>query len=114
MDANEILAVATDSMTVRRVYGEPIERDGVLVIPAAAVSGGGGSGGGAKADGEHGEGTGFGLSAKPVGAFVIKDGTVRWRPALDVNRTVLVGAGLVLSGVLAGVVISITAIRSSR
>ncbi|MEV0355787.1 spore germination protein GerW family protein [Nocardia sp. NPDC050697] len=114
MNANEILAAATDSITVRRVYGEPIERDGVLVIPAAAVSGGGGSGGGAKADGEHGEGAGFGVSAKPVGAFVIKDGCVRWRPALDVNRLVLVGGALALSGLLVGAGISITAIRGSR
>ena len=26
------------------------------------------------------------MSARPAGAYVIKDGTVRWRPALDVNR----------------------------
>jgi hypothetical protein len=26
------------------------------------------------------------VSARPAGAYVIKDGTVRWRPALDVNR----------------------------
>jgi hypothetical protein len=37
--------------------------------------------------------------ARPVGAYVIKDGTVRWEPAVDVNRIVLGGqilGGLVL------------------
>ena len=31
------------------------------------------------------------LAARPVGAFVIKDGDVRWRPAIDLNRVILVG-----------------------
>lgn len=26
------------------------------------------------------------VSARPAGAYVIKDGRVRWRPAVDVNR----------------------------
>jgi hypothetical protein len=30
-----------------------------------------------------------GLTAIPVGAFVIRDGVLRWRPAVDVNRVVL-------------------------
>ena len=32
-----------------------------------------------------GEGGGFGVVARPAGAYVIKDGRVRWRPAVDVN-----------------------------
>ena len=28
-----------DSYTVRRVYGDPIEKDGVIVIPVAMVAG---------------------------------------------------------------------------
>ena len=31
-----------DTFTVRRVFGEPVEKDGVVVIPVAMVSGGGG------------------------------------------------------------------------
>jgi hypothetical protein len=38
-----------------------------------------------------GEGGGFGVLAKPAGAFVIKDGTVTWRPAIDVNRVIMGG-----------------------
>ena len=31
---------------------------------------------------------GFGLGAKPVGAYVIHEGEVTWKPAVDVNRLV--------------------------
>jgi len=34
-----------DTFAVRRVFGEPVEKAGMVVIPVARVSGGGGSGG---------------------------------------------------------------------
>jgi uncharacterized spore protein YtfJ len=76
-----------DAITVRRVYGEPYQEDGVTIIPAAHVMGGGGGGGDTLGNG----GTGFGLSARPVGAWIIKDGDARWRPALDLNRAIFMG-----------------------
>ena len=82
-----------DAVTVKRVYGDPVERDGVTVIPAAAVRGGAGGGG---EGGESGSGGGgFGIVARPVGAYVIRDGTVSWRPAIDANRLLLLLATLV-------------------
>jgi uncharacterized spore protein YtfJ len=87
---NELLSDARDAITVGRVYGEPFERDGLTVIPAAAVGGGGGGGGGHDKDGQEGEGGGFGIKARPAGAFVIKDGKVSWLPAVDPNRMVIV------------------------
>jgi uncharacterized spore protein YtfJ len=81
-----------EAISVRRAFGEPYEKDGVTVIPAARVSGGAGGGGGEAPDGEGGgTGTGFGISAKPFGVFVIADGDVVWRPAIDVNRVILGG-----------------------
>ena len=84
---------ARDAITVHRVYGDPIERDGVLVIPAADVRGGGGGGGGggqdASGDGGEGQGFGFGMVARPVGVFVIEDGDVRWEPAVDRPREIV-------------------------
>jgi hypothetical protein len=62
---------ARDVLTVRRVFGDPIERDGVTVIPAANVRGGGGGGGGEGPNGQ-GSGGGFGVSATPAGAYVIR------------------------------------------
>ena len=84
-NVDEILGGARDAITVRRVYGEPIEQEGVTIIPAAAVRGGGGGGG----DSEGNGGGGFGVSARPIGVYVIRDGEVRWRPAVDVNRLML-------------------------
>jgi uncharacterized spore protein YtfJ len=81
---------ARDAVTVKRVYGEPVERDGVTVIPAAAVRGGAGGGG----DNEGNGGGGFGLAARPIGAYVIRGGDVSWRPAVDVNRLLLFAAAL--------------------
>jgi uncharacterized spore protein YtfJ len=87
MNALEAINQAKDVITVRRVYGEPYEEDGVTVIPAASVLGGGGGGGDTDGNG----GVGFGVRARPAGAWVIKNGDVTWRPALDLNRTILVG-----------------------
>ena len=90
MDVQELIAEARDAMTARRVYGEPYERGGVTIIPAAAVRGGSGAGGGRSEDGEGGGG-GFGLAARPVGAWVITDEGVTWKPAPDVSRIALGG-----------------------
>ena len=87
---DELLGGARDAITVKRVFGDPIETEGVTVIPAAKVGGGGGGGGDSEGDG----GGGFGLGAKPVGAYVIKGDDVRWVPAVDVNR--LVGLALLV------------------
>jgi uncharacterized spore protein YtfJ len=98
MKINELVASAKDSLTVTRVYGEPYEKNGVTVIPAASVAGGGGGGGGHDSDGQEGEGGGFGLSAKPAGVYVVSADGVRWQPAVDVNR--LVGSLVLLVGIL--------------
>jgi uncharacterized spore protein YtfJ len=90
MDFQEAISNAQDAITVKRVYGEPYERDGVVVIPAADIRGGGGGGGGTDpSGGSSGSGGGFGLGARPVGAYVVEGGQVRWEPAIDVTRIVL-------------------------
>jgi uncharacterized spore protein YtfJ len=87
-------------MSARGVFGEPVERDGVVVIPAARVSGGAGGGGGGGTEGNGGAGSGFGLTARPVGAFVVRGGEVSWRPAVDVTRIVLGGQVVLAFGLL--------------
>ena len=92
MEVQEVLTQARDAMTVKRVFGEPYEKNGVTVIPAARVQGGAGGGGGEGPEGQgKGSGTGFGLSARPVGAYLIRGDEVTWRPAVDLNRIVLGG-----------------------
>ena len=90
MKVEEVLSAAKDSITVRRVFGEPYEKDGLTVIPAAAVTGGAGGGSGQDDKGQEGGGGGFGVNGRPAGAFVIKDGQVSWRPAVDPNGIVMV------------------------
>jgi uncharacterized spore protein YtfJ len=90
MDIQETIEKAQDAITVNRVYGEPYERDGVVFIPAAEVRGGGGGGGGTDAAKESsGSGGGYGVNARPVGAYVIEGGSVRWEPVVDVNGIVV-------------------------
>ena len=108
MDFEQTIAGARDAITVRRVYGEPIERDGVTVIPAAAIGGGAGGGGGEDDQGQRGGGSGFGLGARPVGAYVIDEGDVRWEPAIDVTRLALRGQ------VLAALVLLLLLVRARR
>jgi uncharacterized spore protein YtfJ len=92
MDAQDVIAQARDAMTVKRVFGEPYEKGGVTVVPVARVHGGAGGGGGESAAGEEkGSGGGFGMSARPVGVFVIRGEELSWRPAVDVNRIILGG-----------------------
>jgi len=99
VDVREVVEQAREAMTTRRVFSEPYERDGVTVILASRVQGGGGGGAGQQGSaedrtGQTGWGGGFGLSAAPVGAFVIRGDQVRWVPAIDVNR-VVIGAQIV-------------------
>jgi hypothetical protein len=83
-EARETIGTVVPDADASRVYGEPYETaDGTTVIPVAKVRG---------------------LSAKPVGVFVIKDGKASWQPAVDGERIAMMGilVGLV-SATLAGI-----------
>jgi len=100
MKVSEYLTSAKDAITVTRVYGEPYEKDGLTVIPAAVVGGGAGGGSGHDEKGQEGEGGGFGVSGRPAGAYVIKNGEVSWRPAFDLNRIASVVGVVILAYLL--------------
>jgi len=85
MHIDTLLQGHRDAITVRRVYGDPIEQDGVTVVPAAAVIGG--SGGGEDENGNGGGG--FGLLGRPAGAWIVREGDATWKPAVDVDRLIL-------------------------
>jgi uncharacterized spore protein YtfJ len=87
VDIEKVLAGGQEAMSVHRVFGDPISADGMTVIPVAKVAGGGGGG----AKGVDESGGGFGIGARPAGVFVVRNGDVRWRPAIDVNRVILGG-----------------------
>ena len=119
VDAEKLLAKAADGLSVRRAFGAAYEKDGILIIPVAIVAGGGGGGtrrarrgnpaagpGGPPGEagavrevtprepGQGEAGGGFGGVVLPSGAFVVKDGQVRWGPAVDVTIAVVASLGL--------------------
>ena len=71
---------------VNAVFGEPVERDGVTVIPVAGASWGFGGGGGVE-DEEEGRGGGGGASVGPRGFIEIEGGRARYRPIRSPFRT---------------------------
>lgn len=100
-DVRQTIEQAKDALTVRRVFGDPFEKNGVTVIPAARVQGGAGGGGGEGPDGEgKGSGSGFGLNARPAGAYVINGDDVEWRPAVDPNRVIMAVAAVALAALM--------------
>ena len=102
MKIEDLFSRVRESFDARTVFGEPVERDGVTVIPAARVVGGGGTGNGEDTRGRRGEGGGLGLIARPVGAYVIKDGEVWWQPAVDVNRVIATVGAIAVAGLFVG------------
>ena len=102
MEVQDVISQARDSLSVKRVFGEPYEKDGVTMIPVARVRGGAGGGGGEAPEGQgKGSGSGFGLSARPVGAFLMREGELTWKPALDLNRIILGGQIVAIVALLA-------------
>jgi len=82
----------------RQIYGEPVDRDGVTVIPVAKVGYGFGGGSGKK-EKEEGGGGGGGLGLMPVGYIEIKNGETRFRPTRDplaLVPSILAAAPLIL------------------
>jgi uncharacterized spore protein YtfJ len=102
MDAQDVIMQARDALTVKRVFGDPYEKNGMTVIAVAKVMGGAGGGGGEGPGGEgKGSGGGFGIGARPVGMFLLRDDDLTWRPAVDVNRIVFGGQFVAVVALLA-------------
>ncbi len=97
MGPQQLITNTQEALTARRVFGEPIHVDGTTIIPAAVVRGGGG--GGARVNQEGGGG--FGMVARPAGAYVVRAGEVSWHPAIDVNRIIMGGQIVMITALLA-------------
>jgi len=95
MERADIFARFANTFAAKQVYSEPCNVDGITVITAAAVGGGAGM----RQTGNEQEGSrgGMGGSARPVGAFIIRNGQVSWKPALNLERTILT-LGLIIGG----------------
>jgi uncharacterized spore protein YtfJ len=86
------------------IFGEPVERDGVTVIPVAKARWGLGGGGGRRGRFGRGQGVGGGGGAQvePVGFIEIRDGETRYRPITDPKW--VIGAALTGGFLLLGLV----------
>jgi hypothetical protein len=114
MTTTELIRRLNESISGGRSFGPAFERDGCLVIPVAYVAGGGGGGSGdlvapGRTDAEEtvaggggppdrparrpGDGGGFGLVSWPMGAYVVKDGDVTWRPLYSFADLILLILG---------------------
>jgi uncharacterized spore protein YtfJ len=103
--ADELLTALAERIGGRlnasTVYGEPIERDGVTVVPVTAIRVGIGAGGGTDpAKGQEGEGGGGGGSATPAGYIELKGGRSRFVPVVHPVRMAALVCGTLLAGLL--------------
>jgi uncharacterized spore protein YtfJ len=113
MEVNDVITQAGDTLTVKRVFGDPYEKNDLTVIPAAKVQGGAGGGDGEGFEGEgRSSGSGFGVSARPVGAYVIRGDEMTWRPAVDLNKVILGGQVVAIVALLT--IRAIVKARASR
>jgi uncharacterized spore protein YtfJ len=96
MMIKDMMQTWQDTYAVRRVFGEPVEKGDVTVIPVAQIMGGGGGGTAPDEDagGAEASGGGFGGMARPAGVYVVRADGVEWQPALDVTLLGIAGIGL--------------------
>ncbi len=97
--------------SAKAVFGEPIERDGVTVVPVArvryGVGGGGGRGPGRRKkdearDGEQvGYGHGGGVQAAPIGYIELSGGKASYRRIADPARPMAIALLFPLVGAVA-------------
>ena len=75
------------------IFGDPVERDGVTVVPVARARWGFGGGVGHKND-EDGAGGGGGAQVTPVGFIELKNGGAEFRPIRTVSLPWMIAGGL--------------------
>lgn len=102
---DELLASLADRIGARfsaaSVYGTPIERDGVTVVPVAAARFGIGAGGGSDpSKGQDGEGGGAGGGVTSAGYIELKDGRSRFVPVVHPARMLALICCTMLAGLL--------------
>jgi uncharacterized spore protein YtfJ len=93
------------SANAANIYGTPVERDGVTIIPVAKVMYGVGGGSGHR-KGEEGSGGGGGVSSTPVGYIEMKNGEARFRPIRDplIIWPIIAGSSLLTLWALKGII----------
>jgi hypothetical protein len=88
-------------LSASTIFGSPVERDGVTVIPVASVrfTFGGGRGGDSRGGGE-GEGGGAIGRGAATGYIEMRDGRSRFVPIVDPARVAAIAGACMLGGML--------------
>ena len=84
------------------IFGDPVERDGVTVIPVARARWGFGGGVGRRND-EDGAGGGGGAQVSPIGFIELKNGQAEFRPIRIVSLPWVIAGGLAAVVLLRGI-----------
>jgi uncharacterized spore protein YtfJ len=113
--ADELLSLVAERVGAQvgasTIYGTPVERDGVTVVPVAAARFGFGAGEGSDPEKrQQGEGGGGGGTIAPVGYIELKSGRSRFVPVVHPARML----ALVCCAVLAGLAIARPALPARR
>jgi uncharacterized spore protein YtfJ len=100
---DEMLSMLAERIGARlgaaTVFGEPVERDGVTVVPVAVARFGLGAGSGADpGKGQEGEGGGGGGAVAPTGYIELKEGRSRYVPVVHPFRMLALVLGAVIAG----------------
>jgi uncharacterized spore protein YtfJ len=106
--------------SAQAVFGTPIEKDGVTIVPVASVRYGAGGGGGHRGPGpkkresgdpnQVGYGHGGGVQAAPVGYIELRGGEARYRRIADPARPMAVALLFPLVGAVSfGIVALVSA-----
>ena len=109
--AAELLERVADKIGIhagaKAVFGEPVERDGVTVIPVAQTIIGTGAGSGSSADDEVGAGGGGGALSRPLGYIEIGRGEARYVPL----QPTWMNPGALIATVLVALIVSRTLVK---
>lgn len=90
-------------IVARTIFGEPVERDGITVVPVASARFGlGGGSGSDPSKAQEGSGAGAAGTLTPAGYIELKDGASRFVPVVQPARMML--------GMLAGIAVVAPAI----
>ena len=99
---DEILTLLADRLgarlSVKTVFGDPVERDGVTVVPVAVARFGfGGGGGSGPEEGQGGDGGGGGGTMTAIGHIELRDGRSRFVPVVHPLRMAMLAAATAMA-----------------
>ena len=120
---SKLVTALGGTASAQAVFGAPIEKDGVTIVPVASVRYGAG-GGGRRGQGrkkregsdpnEAGYGHGGGVQAAPVGYIELRGGEARYRRITDPARPMAVALLFPLVGAVSFGIVALVSVRVAK